>query len=347
MNIETLRKTAPPVKKVETIDLQEPEHFLLDNGIPVYCIAAGDQEVLKMDIIYKSGASTSIRPAVPYITNSCMREGTKNFSSGQIAGTIDYYGATLTGSVTRDDARVIIFCLTRHFEQVLPVIGEIVLAPTFPEVEVKTITSRSKQEFLVELEKVSFLARRHFGKTIFGADHPYGTYAEAEDYDKISGEVLSEYYRKNYLFSTFRIIVSGRIPENIQHLLNGYFGRHQVSEISPQNFNHSTNLREKSLFIEKPDALQSGVVIGKTLFNMNHPDWIKMQVVNTIFGGYFGSRLMTNIREDKGYTYGINANLVSMQHAGLLYISTQVGNDVTQLAIDEVFKEIDRMRNEP
>lgn len=347
MNIEILRKTAPFVKQAESLDLPEPELFLLDNGIPVYCIDAGDQEVLKIDLNFIAGSSLDEKPVVHYFTNSCLKEGTKNFSSQQIAETLDYYGATLTSGITKDDGRVTLFCLNKYLGQLMPVFGEIILLPTFPDNEVRTVASRSKQEFLVELEKVSFLARRNFGKTLFGADHPYGKSADVEDYDNINGDLLTAYYRKHYLNSKFRIIVSGRIPKHIRQLLNDHFGQHEVYGKSVQKLNQAGAPLTKSLFIEKPDALQSGIVIGKTLMNMYHPDFIKVKFVNTIFGGYFGSRLMTNIREDKGYTYGIHSVMLSMQHAGMLYITTQVGTDVTQQAIDEVFKEIDRLRSEP
>jgi zinc protease len=347
MNIDQLRKTAPPLKKPENITLQEPEKFLLDNGIEVYCIDAGDQEVTHLDITYKAGTVFGTNPLEAFFTNKCLKEGTMSFSAKQIAKTIDFYGAALNTSVNRNFAGVSLFCLSRHLEQLMPVFKEILLTPVFPDNEVKTIASKSKQEFLVEMEKVKYLARRHFGQAVFGKDSRYGRYADAAAYDQISSGLLTEFYHTFYLPAGFRIIVSGSVPENIQHLLNRHLGQHEVAEISLPEFQPTGQAKKDPFYlVEKPQSLQSGLVVGKELFNLHHPDFIKMQVVNTVLGGYFGSRLMTNIREDKGYTYGINSTLMSMQQAGLFYISTQVGTEVTRQALDEVFKEIVLLRNE-
>jgi zinc protease len=347
MNIDQLRKTAPPLKKPENIKMQEPEKFLLDNGIEVYCIDAGDQEVTHLDITYKAGTAFGTNPLEAFFTNKCLKEGTMSFSAKQIAESIDFYGAALNNSVNRDFAGISLFCLSRRLEQLMPVLKEILLNPVFPENEVKTIASKSKQEFLVEMEKVKYLARRHFGQAVFGKESRYGRYADAAAYDQISSGLLAAFYRTYYLRAAFRIIASGSVPKNIQHLLNQHLGQHEVAEISlPEVKTTRLDTKEPFYLVEKPQSLQSGLVVGKELFNLHHPDFIKMQVVNTVLGGYFGSRLMTNIREDKGYTYGINSSLMSMQRAGLFYISTQVGAEVTRQALDEVFKEIVRLRNE-
>lgn len=349
MNIETLRKTAPPLKQGKEIQLIVPSQFVLDNGIEVYCLDGGGQDVLMLDLAFAAGAALGDKPLVAHFTNKCLKEGTISYSSRQIAETLDYYGAVLSNSTTRDDARISLFCLNKHLEALLPVFAEVVLSPLFPETEIKTITEKSKQEFIVEMQKVRTLARRAFAKTVFGAGHPYGRTAEAAHYESVNSGLLSDFYNLYYQQARFRIIAAGRIPKNLRSLLNKAFGRHITSTaIAGMEFPQNDD-REvvKQLFVEKPDSLQSGLAIGRRMFNLHHPDYNRMQVVNTIFGGYFGSRLMTNIREDKGYTYGIHSSLVSMQQAGLLQITTQVGTEVTRQAMDEVFAEIDRMRNQP
>lgn len=349
MNIETLRKTAPPLKQAKEIQLIDPSHFVLDNGIEVYCLDGGGQDVLLLDLAFVAGTALGKKPLAAHFTNKCLKEGTLSFSSRQIAETLDYYGAVLNNTTTRDDARISLFCLNKHLEALLPVFAEVVLSPVFPEAEVKTIVEKSKQEFLVESEKVRTLARRKFTETVFGNGHPYGKNATADDYDRMDSRWLGGFYAKFYQKAKFRIIAAGRIPKNIHSLLNKAFGQHEVSFNKPVlDFpQHETPVVEKLRFVEKSDSLQSGLAIGRRMFNLHHPDFIKMQVVNTIFGGYFGSRLMTNIREDKGYTYGIHSMLISMQQAGLLQIATQVGTEVTKQAMDEVFIEMERMRNEP
>ncbi len=331
------------------IQLITPSHFVLDNGVEVYCLDGGGQDVLMLDLAFTAGTALSEKSLVAHFTNKCLKEGTMSFSAQQIAETLDYYGAVLNNTTTRDDARISLFCLNKHLEAQLPVFAEVVLSPLFPEAEVKTIAEKSKREFMVEMQKVRTLARRTFTETVFGADHPYGRNAEATDYESLDSGLLTKFYTQFYRKARFRIIAAGRIPKNIHSLLNSTFGQHEASSVTAaMDFpRDEEEVKGIERLVEKADSLQSGLAIGRRMFNLHHPDFIRMQVVNTIFGGYFGSRLMTNIREDKGYTYGIHSSLVSMQHAGLLQITTQVGTEVTRQAMDEVFFEMDRMRNEP
>jgi zinc protease len=346
MNIETLRKTPPQTGQIGDLNLIEPEFFQLDNGIPVYFINAGDQEVIKIDLSFPFGSSRNTIPLSAHFTNLCLKEGTSSFDAQQIAETLDYYGANLLPFTTREDSMIHLFCMNKHLSKLLALLSELVFHPVFPQEEVRAVVKNTKQVFLVSREKVKTLVHDHFRKAVFGKHHPYGGHATAEDFDQITSEVLGDFYQKNYRTARFRIIVSGRIPDHLPPLLNKYFGRHEVIETPEMEIAKLETTDEKFLFFEKEGSLQSGIAVGKVMFNMQHPDFIRMKVVNTVLGGYFGSRLMTNIREDKGYTYGINSMLIPHRHSGILQISAEVGADVTRRAIDEVFAEMERMRRE-
>jgi predicted Zn-dependent peptidase len=226
-------------------------------------------------------------------------------------------------------------------------LSEVAFEPVFPEEEVSTIIQKSQQEFLVNLEKVKFIAQLQFNKLIFGDDHPYAWTVTSDSYRQITADKLRDFHREFYTKRPFKIFISGKFPSNIQEILDAHFGHHKINRKANGSLNCKAQPSpENHHFVQKKDALQHAIRIGKTLFNKHHPDFIKMQVVNTILGGYFGSRLMTNIREDKGYTYGIGSSLLSLQHDGIFTIATEVGTDVKDQALEEIAKEIEKLRTE-
>ncbi len=347
MTITELRKSPPPVKSVERISLQEPEKHLLDNGIPVYLIDAGTQELSRIELLYDAGSFFQSQNLQAYFTNNCLAEGTASYDSKTIAETIDFYGAYLKTSSEKDLATISLYSLNKHLDKLLPVLHELALNPTFPEDEVCTIVKKQKQEFLVNMEKVSFIARQRFSSLLFGENHPYGQMVLADDYENISNSLLRKYFEERYTGAKFTIIVSGKVPDKIIEKLNHYFGKHPVNP--KQDITHIpaiNSTKQKDQFIAKRGTLQSALRLGKPIFNKLHPDYLKFKVMNTVFGGYFGSRLMTNIREDKGYTYGIGSGIASLRHVGMFFIVSEVGADVTQKALDEIFFEIDKMHTE-
>ena len=342
---QNFRTIQPVSHEIKSLKLVEPEHFLLNNGIPVYAINTGSEDIIKLDLVFDAGSIYQSQPLVAALSNKCLQEGTTNYSSKEIANRVDYFGAFLRQATSKDDARISLYCLSKHLDDLLPLLSEVAFQPIFPAGEVSTIIAKSKHEFLVNMQKVKFIARLRFNSLVFGNDHPYGTSSKAEDFDKLDSEKLIHFHKEFYLRKPYKIFVSGKLPKNIREKLDNYFGQYQikrngapfgVSEINPSP--------QHEHFIKKDDSLQCALRIGKLLFNKHHPDFIKMQVVNTILGGYFGSRLMTNIREDKGYTYGISSIVTSLQQSGIFTISSEVGTDVKQKALDEIFIEIEKLR---
>jgi predicted Zn-dependent peptidase len=348
MTTQDFRKTHPQSKAIETVSLVEPEKYMLDNGVPVYLINAGTQEIVKIDLIFDAGSRLQDQSLQAQFTSKCLIEGTESFDSKTLAEIVDFYGAYLKPSVTRDDAEISLYSLNKHLEKLMPVFAEVALQPTFPEHEVQTMVQKLRQEYLVNMEKGSFIAQQQFSGLVFGEQHPYGKTMVVSDYENINSSVLKRFYGKFYKTSAFKIIVSGKVNNGLIKMLNQYFGQHQVlsTEHLPQGLIISPTAIPEH-FIEKDNALQSAVRIGNATINKKHSDFIPLTIVNTIFGGYFGSRLMTNIREDKGYTYGIGSGLASFQHAGMFFIGSEVGNDVTEKAIEQIFIEIEKLKSEP
>ena len=229
----------------------------------------------------------------------------------------------------------------------LPVISDLLCNSTFPEHEWEIMRSNRLQKYTVNLGKVGFVAGKRFQELLF-AGTPYGTSFDENDYKSLQIEELKNFYSQNYSPTSAKIFLSGKIDSHVSQLLEDTFGQLSGNGkfLPAIEIPQLSNSIERKQFIPKDDAIQSAIRIGRRLFSKNHPDYFGMKVLTTILGGYFGSRLMTNIREDKGYTYGIGAGIIPYCSDGYFYISTEVGSDVCALALTEIYKEIELLRNE-
>jgi hypothetical protein len=200
---------------------------------------------------------------------------------------------------------------------------------------------RSHREFYYEsLEKNNVLARRSFNKVLFG-NTLYGHAPLYTDYEKLKRSDLLDYYKKAYQPSNCIIIVSGKVSEATLSSINATFGTAwEENTVGVKNEFYFAPGSGSIHFLERPDALQSALRLGQLAINRIHPDFPALQVLNTIFGGYFGSRLMANIREDKGYTYGIGSGIASLKDAGYFFIASEVGADVCTATMAEIEKEM-------
>lgn len=334
------RTLAPVFKQVEKIQLIKAEPHVLDNNIKLYVINGGEQELIRIELIFKNVNWNSAKPLQAYAVNTMLAEGTSKLSAREIAEKIDYYGAFLQLDYNYDYSTVTLFTLTRHLEATLSVVKAVVTDAVFAESELKTFKTNQKQKLLVNLEKNDFLGRRLFNHTLFG-DTIYGYKTESFDYDRLDRTQLLEYFKSAYQPSNCTIIASGKITNTTINLLNSCFGSDwdEGPEFTENTFSFNAD-KGFEHYLERPEALQSAIRLGRVSVNRQHPDFAGLQVLNTVLGGYFSSRLMANIREDKGYTYGIGSAVVSLQNAGYFVIGSEVGAHVCSAAIAEIEKEI-------
>lgn len=342
------RKEAPGFKTIDKIEIQQAEHHRLDNGINVYTVNSGSQELTKIEFIFKAGMYYQDQTLVASAANNLLETGTKNYTANQISDGIDFYGSFFECAVDQDYSTLALFSLNKYLDESLHFVEEIIKYPTFPKDEFEIYLSNKKQKHLVNSQKVNVLARRRFTELLFGEDHPYGRDVKTEDFDRLTLDQVKAFYTSHYHSSNCTIVASGKLPDNLLEILNRFVGQTTWGEIQPveKPVLAPKTSSQRQHFIEKGDAIQSAVRVGRILFNKKDPDYFKFQVLNTILGGYFGSRLMANIREDKGYTYGIGSGLSSLVNSGYFFISTEVGADVTNNTLEEIYKEIKLLREE-
>lgn len=341
------RTIAPAFKQVEHISLIQAEPITLDNGLKTFIVNAGDQDLIRVELIFKNVDWDVKRPLQAFAVNAMLNDGTSKLSAEEIAEKIDYYGAFLQTDYNFDHSAVSLYTLNKHLGSVLPVVKAIVSDSVFPQVELDTLIRNHKQKLSVNLEKNDFISRRALNKAIF-ADSIYGYTVGSEDYDKILREDLLEYFYKAYQPKNCTLIVAGNVTADTIKLLNEFFGKDwDSSQPFIENAFEFQPGSGREHYIERPEAIQSAMRLGRLSVNRNHPDFPDLQVLNTILGGYFGSRLMANIREDKGYTYSIGSAIISLENAGYFFIASEVGTEVCGAAMTEIQKEVNRLRTEP
>lgn len=340
------RAKAPKIKTITNIPMPEVQQLKLDNGIPVYVVNMGTQEVLKVEVIFQGGRPYERTKLASRATSALLREGTQNYNSAELAEKLDYYGSSLAIPYHTDTASLSLLSLSKHFDKVLPLLGEVIKTPTFPEHELQAFTQRSIQHLQVDLSKNDVVAYREITELFFGPEHPYGYNSTAETYTQLTRDDLLEHHGRLFTADNCMVIISGKVTKDVLDQLNEQLG-HGIpkGEIPLPSLILQESVPQRQV-ISKPDSLQSAIRIGFRTFNRHHPDFFDLSILNVILGGYFGSRLMTNIREEKGYTYNIYSTLDAMQYDGCFYIGTEVGNEFVSDTLTQIYLEMQRLREE-
>jgi zinc protease len=343
------RKIPPAFGVADRVTYLHPKAGQLSNGMPVYLVEGVNHEVLKMEFVFKTGSYHQKKPLVAYAAANLLKTGTVNKTSEEINYILDFYGASFQADVQKDIISLTVYCLSRYLKPILELLTELVTCAVFPQQEIDILLKNMLHKYIVNQKKVQHVARMQFSSLLYGKDHPYGRLAVEQDYSSVSREDILDYYHEFFHPQNAFCIIAGKYPADITELMDQVMQKYswmgRPEEITPVYQIAATADAKHSLTI--PDAVQSSVRIGKLMVNRNHPDYHLITVANALLGGYFGSRLMQNIRQDKGYTYGINSGVVTLIHSAYFYISTQVGNDVRDKAVEEIYNELCDLRNKP
>ncbi len=343
------RKKPPLIKDAVEFDLKlkQCDRYTLNNGVEVYAIDAGAEEVLLVDCVFYAGNWFEQKNLVAASTNFLLKNGTTTKNAFQINEHFEYYGSYLNRSCYNETATVSLHCLTKHLAELLPVIKELVTDSIFPEEEISTYKQNMKQRLNVNLKKCDFVATRLIDAYLYGEQHPYGRYTSFIDFDAFSREDLQRFYKNFYQDGKLVLFVAGKLPQNLYQLLNEAFGDLENKAVTVATLSTQRAEEKKYRVINDPAGVQGAIRMGTPFPNRHHPDFLKTMVLNNLFGGFFGSRLMSNIREEKGYTYGIYSYLENHVQESAWVISTEAGRDVCEPTLIEVYKEMERLRNEP
>lgn len=341
------RTQAPALYTLLLPDLIPYSHTLLSNGVNVYVLNDPTQEVFRLDISFEAGAYYQPQPLVASTTISMLNEGTPRYSSAELAETFDYYGAYTDFNNGLHKAEASLFSLTKYAPQTIDLIGEMILQSCFPENELEIYLDNKRQHFLLEKQKTSWLARKKLAQLLFGPFHPYANSIHEEDYNKVNRALLLSYYRERINAHHCNIILTGNITDPIREKTSQVFSQlPSPANISDTPFYTFEPATPGYYHVHKAGAVQTSIRIAQEGVNLKDEDYAGFLLLNTILGGYFGSRLMSNIRESKGYTYGINSFNISSPLKSYWCIATDVNREYAGATLDEIKKEIKKIQTE-
>jgi predicted Zn-dependent peptidase len=338
------RKIIPQTESIKNLKFDRFKSEVTVGGAPIYFHSGGTEPVIKLDLVFKAGYIEQNKTGISSFTASMLSEGTKNKSGKEILNALDFYGSYFQVKSGEDDTVATLYCLEKHLSNCLPLFIEAITESNFPDKALKTLKRNAIQKLKVNQKKNSYICRREFAKNTYGVDHPYGKSNSAENIESIIRDELLEFH-KNYILNNLKYAI-----------LSGNFSHETLSQISSQlNFKESEKSVESKrettpiiqpgkYFIEKNDSIQAAIRIGKHGLNRNHTDFAAFQLLNLIFGGYFGSRLMKNIREEKGLTYGIYSSHEINKLGSTWYIETEINSKSKNIGIEEIYKEMSILR---
>jgi zinc protease len=341
------RTQAPPIADIGNLTVPPYELHYLQNGIPLYVVNMGTQAVVKLEIIFHAGRPYEHRQLAARATLSMLKEGCAEYTAAAIAEQIDFFGATLQTPYSLDSSNIALYTLNKYFDNVVPVVSAILSSPSFPQKELDQFKQRNLVDLQVELSKTDVVAYRNITELMFGSAHPYGYNSLASTYEALSREDLIRHYTDHYVAGNCIMLLSGKVEPGMIAQLDRLFSRAIPAGKSEPLFSLPEPLLPRKVHFSHPDRVQSAIRIGRRLINRTHPDYAGMYVLNTILGGYFGSRLMTNIREQKGYTYNIYSSLDPMRFDGAFFISTETDTKFVQDTLRQIYRELAKLRSEP
>ena len=341
------RSIQPQIKEIHKIHVPDFQTYTLDNGIPVYEVNLGTQDILKMEIIFQAGRPFEHQRLVARATAALLREGTKKRKATDVHEIVDFYGGTLNIPINLDTSNIALYSLSKHFEKLLELLSEILTEPAFPEDELELFKKNNQQRLQVDLTKNDVVAYRTITEKIFGDHHPYGYNSHHETYDQLSCHEIQRHFERNFHAGNSMIVISGKTNAQTIPLLNKYIGKTLEQREVVKSQVIDMDFSPQKLKINFPDTVQTAIRMGCKLFNRQHPDYAQFYVLNTILGGYFGSRLMSSIREEKGYTYNLFSSIDPMMFDGYFYLGTEVGNEFVGPTIESIHKEFEKLRTIP
>lgn len=346
--MDRFRRIQPPVHHFDARILVPVKSITLTNGTSAFLIDTGTEDIMRIEFVFRAGIAQEYLPLLATSVNMMLTEGSEKYTSEELNSILDYYGIFLNLTAEKDTAGLIVYFLNKHFEKALELIAEVLFHPEFPEKELGLLMKKRLNWYRINREKVQNVATDKFFESVFGSHHPYGRMVREQDFEGMIPSLLKDFHTKYYLPEGMTMIVSGRIPDMAVDYFERYFGDiHSEKIYTEESKNIIRGESCKKEHIKKKGAVQTAIRIGSPSISKRHPDYPGMKFLNVLLGGYFGSRLMKNIREEKGLTYGIHSSVSSFDLSGFKLISTEVGRENADQAIKEIYKEIRRLLTEP
>ena len=334
------RTIAPAINPINRFHLPKVETVSFSNGNILHKFPLGSQPVVRVEWIFNTGSRIEEKIGTSFFTSKMLAEGTATFTSTEIQEFLAQYGAFLEIHPGNERINITLFCLEKHLTELVPFIKSLLTESTFPEEQLIKMKQIQSQGIQVNQEKTAYLAGVAFRELLFNNNHPYGKHLSIETIAALNHSDLTSFFKNELSNKQCDIILTGGFSKEAAALIEKLFGSDAVVKANIKQSLPALLKPTREIIIEKEGSVQTSVRYGRMLFNHTHADYFDAYVLNEILGGYFGSRLMQNIREEKGYTYGIHSSIVPMQEGGYFVIGTDVKREFTKNTISEIEKEL-------
>lgn len=341
------RSVPPEIQPMPLLTMPEPEVTVMPSGATLYSYSGGDAPATRISIALAGGLLSQPSPETGALLAPLWIEGTGDMDAEAIADFIDYRGAWINSDMAIRTMNLTVNALNHNFNELLPILGGIICAPVFPESRLRPMTRRTASALGVERSTTAWNASSALRTMVYGADHPLQREADPARLDSLTSGQLSDYYNSLLNPANINVFLSGRLTDTavnaVADMLSAIPSTGRKISVSVPEFKPSTDMR---VHISMPQSQQSAIRMGLLLPGRDNPDFVALRLLVLALGGYFGSRLMLNVREDKGYTYGINAVTIGYPHQAYMSISAEADAAYVQPLISETIAEMELMKDE-
>ena len=341
----------PPLAAERSVQWPKRTKARLANGLDVILLESHSIPKFHGELFFRSGnaAVADRAPALADMTATVARTGTAKHTSRQIEETLRGLGADLGTSAGADTSAISFAGLSEFAEPLLHLVNELAREASFPEAEFERERRQKLEEVKLQRTEPGFLASEWLRKVLFGA-HPYAQIAPSvEQVALYKREDLLSIYRDFYTPENGLLVLVGDFDSaamlgKVENVFGAWSGK---KPMAPQAAAPPQPRGRRVYLVHVPGAVQTQILAGAHAITRKHPDWVRLLLTNTLYGGAFNSRLVMNIREDKGYTYSPRSGVSPLRQHGYFSVSAAVRNDVVAASLTEIFYEMDRLRSIP
>lgn len=343
------RSTPPAISDFGTLSLPEPRVVTLPNGIKLYIINSGTVPVNNILLSWNRGEADVDSPSALRLMVNSLSEGTSRHTGAEIADIFESNGSWIRFSTSLHETIITVFSLNSNVAEIIPTLIEIITDPTFDNDMFEIKKNKHITDLKIKLEKVLYQASLGLIRLNYGEDHPFSREETPDEIARLTRENLVALYCSVIAKYPPMIFLSGMIDEDLSNLVIDAFSKLSFESAgTPYDFVPRQSAPDgTTVHFSMPGKKQSGIKIAIPAINSDHPDFLLLNIAVTALGGYFGSRLVMNIREDKGYTYGISSRLISFKEGGTVSITCECDNRYVSGVIEEVKNELTRLATQP
>jgi zinc protease len=347
---EEFRRQAPSPLAPRPLNIPKPYETTLPNGLEIVVVEEPRLPLVSYRLALRTGNALDPKelPGLTSMMTNMLNEGTQTRQSKQIADEVARMGATLSAGTNADYMAVAASALSTFSDQILELLADISLRPTFPEKELELIKQNTLQGLIAQRAQPSFLSDERLSQILFGT-HPYSVVAPTpESVQAMTRERLMSFHRAMFVPNNAVLVVVGNVKrDQVVKRATELFGKWEKGTAAQTNFPAPPTRSARTTYVvDRPGSAQSNIVIANLGITRTSPDYFPMLLMHQVLGAGASSRLFMNLREAKGYTYGAYSELDTRRFAGTFRTSAEVRSEVTGDSLKEFFLELERIRNE-